>query len=111
MDSPKVTTYNTHEWVFSTPLIPEDDVSVLQIDGPRRKVNLKFVTADKMNERLTQLQGEHEYKYDTGEVSILTVSAVGLGHRTVQVASVPPAIQDQTLSACLSKYGIVKQTR
>jgi hypothetical protein len=98
MDSPKVTAHNMHEWVFSTLLIPEDDLSVLQIDGPRRKVYLKFVTADIMNEHLSQLQGEHEYKLDTGEVSIVTVSAVGLGHRTVRVASLLPEIQDQTLS-------------
>jgi hypothetical protein len=111
MASPKVTAYNFHEWVFSTLLIPENDLSVLQIDGPRRKVCLKFATAYKMNEHLSQLQGEHEYKHDTDEVLIFTVSAVGLRHRTVRVASLPPEIQDQTLSVCLSQYGIVKETR
>jgi hypothetical protein len=55
MDSPKVMAYNIHEWIFSTLLILEDDLSVLQIDGPRRKVYLKFATADKMNEHLSQL--------------------------------------------------------
>jgi hypothetical protein len=82
IDSPNVTACIIHQWVFSTLLIPEDDLSVLQIDGPRRKVYLKFVTADEMNENLSELQGEHEYKHGTGEVSIVTVSAVGLGYRT-----------------------------
>jgi hypothetical protein len=60
---------------------------------------------------MSQLQGEHEYKHVKGEVSIVTVNAVGLGHRRVRVASLPPETQDQTLSMCLSQYGIVKQIR
>jgi hypothetical protein len=74
MDSLKTTAYIIHECVFSILKIPEDDLSVLQIDGPRRKVYLKFTTADKINGHLNNLQGDHEYKHDTGEASIVTVS-------------------------------------
>jgi hypothetical protein len=60
---------------------------------------------------IRQLQGEHEYKHVTGEVSIVTENAVGLGHRRLLVYRLPPEIQDQTLIVCLSQYGIVKQIR
>jgi hypothetical protein len=109
MDSPRIMAYNIHEWVFNTLKIPEDDQSVLQIDGPRRKVYLKFDTTEKITGHLNVLQGDYEYKHDTGEVTTVTVSRIGLGYRSVRVASLSPKVKDQALNACLSQYGTVKQ--
>jgi hypothetical protein len=109
MDSPRITAYNIHEWVFETLKIPEEDLCVLQIDGPSRKVYLKFSMAKDLRGHLNTLQGDHEHKHETREVSTVTVYPVGLGHRSVRVASLPPEIKDQVLSASLSQYDTIKQ--
>jgi hypothetical protein len=94
MDSPKINAYGIHEWIFTTLNIAEEAISVLQIDGPRRRAYMKCTTPDKMTEYLQILQ-VHEYRHDTGEVTQVQVSPIGLGHRTVRVASLPPKQKTQ----------------
>jgi hypothetical protein len=69
MDSLKINAYSIHEWIFTTLNITEEDISVLQTDGPRRRVYIKFTTTETMTEYLQILQGIHEYRHDTGEVT------------------------------------------
>jgi hypothetical protein len=57
MNSPRITAYNIHEWVFKKLKIPEDDINVLQIDGFRRKVYIKFTSNNKMMTHLQVTQG------------------------------------------------------
>ena len=42
--SPRVKAYQIHEWLHGTALIREQDVRVIQIDGPLRNVYVKFVS-------------------------------------------------------------------
>jgi hypothetical protein len=109
MRSPRITASQIHEWVYNTFPLPEDDISMIQIDGPRRKLYIKFVSADRMYEHLPTLQGAHEYKHDNGELSTVQLCAVVLGIRNIRVTSLPPEFPDTTLSAAMSKYGDVKE--
>jgi hypothetical protein len=77
MKSPKISAYNIHEWVYTKLQLPEDDISMLQIDGPRRKVYIKFVSSESMQIHLRNIQGVHEYKHENGEMSLVEVSVVG----------------------------------
>jgi hypothetical protein len=56
---------------------------------------------------LRNIQGVHEYKDEKGEMSLIEVSAVGLGYRTVRVACLPPQVKDTTLSTAMTQYGEV----
>jgi hypothetical protein len=108
MDSPRISAHNIHEWIFETLHIDEDDIRVLQIDGPRRRVYIKFTTTEKMMTYTSLLQGHHDYIHDTGEVTPVQVSPIGLGHRTVRVANLPPERSDTVIRTAMELYGDVK---
>jgi hypothetical protein len=40
--SPRITTYEIHEWIYETLKIPGDGVAMIQIDGPKRQVFIKL---------------------------------------------------------------------
>jgi hypothetical protein len=106
VDNPRINACSIHEWIFNTLNITEEDIRVLQIGGPRR-VYIKFTTTDKTMEYLQILQGTHEFRQYTGEVSQVQVSPICLGHRIVRVVSLPPK-QKTAISTAMSYYGDVK---
>jgi hypothetical protein len=40
--SPKISEFDIHEWIYETLNLPEDDVQMVQMDGPSRQVFIKF---------------------------------------------------------------------
>jgi hypothetical protein len=40
--SPRITAYDIHEWIYETMHLEGTDVAMVQIDGPRRQVYIKF---------------------------------------------------------------------
>ena len=40
--SPRITAYHIHEWINEKLRLEEDEISTIQIDGPRRRVFIKF---------------------------------------------------------------------
>jgi len=46
--SPRVNAFQIHEWLHDKVVIRENDIRVIQIDGPLRKVYVKFVNAEHM---------------------------------------------------------------
>jgi len=93
----------THNYVCK-----KDDVRMIQIDGLRRRVYIKFVSAERMQSILQNVQGQKEYKHDIGEISIVKVELAGMGVRRVRVANLPPEVKEPDLRDAMSKYGDVK---
>jgi hypothetical protein len=62
---------------------------MIQIDGTRRHVYIKFREPQKMQETLTATQGQAEFRHESGEISKVQIEAVGLGMRRVRVANLP----------------------
>ena len=46
--SPRITAYQIHDWIYERIRLPEKDVRMLQIDGPGRRVYIKFTTSEQM---------------------------------------------------------------
>jgi hypothetical protein len=44
--SPRITAFQIHEWIYDQMKLQEDDVTMIQIDGPRRRVYIKFVNEE-----------------------------------------------------------------
>jgi hypothetical protein len=107
-NSPRITAYSVHEWIYDTFRLPEDDIAAIQIDGPRRRVYIKFVSAERMQVHLPGLQGTREFKHDSGLLSTVQVCAFGLGIRHIRVTSLPLEVTDTAMSNVISKYGDVK---
>jgi hypothetical protein len=108
MRNPKISAFDIHEWIYSTLKLPDDDIRMLQTNGPSRRVYIKFVSYEKINTYLQNIQGSHEYKHANREMSLVEVSPTGLGYRSVRVAGLPPEVKDTLLSSTMMKYGDVQ---
>ena len=81
MRSPRITAFNIHEWIHAQLRLQEDEIQMIQIDGSHRQVYIKFISADKMQLILQNIQGQQEYKHKNGEISIVKVELAGMGVR------------------------------
>ena len=82
--------YQIHEWLHDTALIREEEVRVIQIDGPLRNVYVKFVSPDKMTNTLQQFQGDLQFYLENGDISSVKVEIAGVGIMLVRVSNPPP---------------------
>jgi hypothetical protein len=76
------------EGIYAQLHLPDDDVQMVQVDGPNRHVYIKFVSNEKMSAHLPHIIGSREYLYTSGEVSKVEVTPTGLGYREVRIARV-----------------------
>jgi hypothetical protein len=106
--SPRITAYQIHEWIYEQLTIQEDTVRMIQIDGPRRRVFIKFVDEEKMQDILRTTQGQLEYHHENGELSLVQIERVCMSVRYVRIANLPPEVPDRILRDSMSTYGEVK---
>ena len=103
--SPRINAFQIHEFVFESMGLTEDDICMLQIDGPRRKVYIKFVADHKLESTLRETQGLLTYRHIEGEQSTVRIERAGMGVREVRIANLPPEVPNRTISEALTKYG------
>jgi hypothetical protein len=80
---------------------------MIQLDGPRPRVYIKFVTSEKMQTVLRSTAGLLEFQHETGEISFVHVDIAGMGLRKIRIANLSPELPDRTLRD-MSKYGDAK---
>lgn len=107
--SPKVSAYHIHEWLYDTVNIREDDIRVIQIDGPLRHVYVKFTTMEKMSTVLNKNNGGIRFTHDTGDISTVTVEMAGMGIKRIRMTALPPEITEPQIKNVLTQYGDIKQ--
>ena len=105
--SPRITAYQIHEWLYEQ-LRLQEKIRMIQVDGPRRRIYIKFVTSEKMQTVLRSTAGQLEFQRETGEISIVHVDIAGMGLRKIRIANLPPEVSDKTLTDIMSKYDDVK---
>ena len=81
---------------------------MIQIDGPRRHVYIKFRNPQRMQALLTESQGQRDFRHDNGEISKVRIEAVGLGVLQVRMANLPSEVADTTLKMTLAVYGEIR---
>ena len=106
--SPRVSGSDIHEWIYETLHLQEHEVVMIQIDGIRRHVYIKFSAPQRMQAILTATQGQKDFRHDNVEISKVRIEAVGLGMRRVRVASLPPEVEDKTLKMALGAFGEIR---
>ena len=87
---PRVSAFDVHECVYETLHLQEREVVMIQIDGPRRHVYIKFRDPQRMQAILTATQGQEDFRHENGEVSKVRIEAVVLGMRRMRVRAYPP---------------------
>jgi len=88
--SPRITAHDIHEWIFAVLRIPKHSVQMIQIDGIKRHVYIKLADADSVHALLQDTAVQAEYKYPTGEMSVVHIALAGLGTKRIRVANLPP---------------------
>jgi len=105
LKSPRISAFQVHEFIFETMGLTEDDICMIQIDGPRRRVFIKFVAEQKLEATLRETGGALTYRHVEGEQSQVLVERAGMGMRDVRIANLPPEVQNRAVSEALTCYG------
>jgi hypothetical protein len=58
LNSPCITAYQIHDWIYERLQLPEEEVRMIQIDGPKRRVYIKFATSEQMHAVLQKTAGQ-----------------------------------------------------
>jgi len=67
--NPNVSAFNIDEWVYETLHLQEHEVVMIQIDGLRRHVYIKFRDPQTMQAILTVIQGQEDFRHENGKFS------------------------------------------
>jgi hypothetical protein len=100
--SQRISAFQIHEWIYEQRRLPEEDVPMIQVDEPRRRVYIKFTSEERMQAVLQKIQSQLEYHHDNGELSIINIEKAGMGMRKVRKENLPPEVYH-------SKYGDMKR--
>jgi len=106
--SPRITAHDIHEWIHATLRLPEQKVTMIQIDGIKRQVFIKLLDNESVHALLSETGGQAEYKYSSGELSVVNLAVAGMGTKRIRVANLPPEVPNDTLRAALSHFGKVQ---
>jgi len=52
---------------------------MIQIDGPRRRIYIKFANSTRMQAVLHDTKGQQEFRHDNGELSQANIELAGMG--------------------------------
>jgi len=66
--TPSINAFQIHEWLDETVHIKEDEVRVIQTDGPLRKEYVKFISSESMMRVLQHIQGDINFHHVNGEI-------------------------------------------
>ena len=107
--SPRISALDIHEWIFEQPQVPENVVTMIQIDGTRRQVYIKFTDFQYLQDLFHSTTGQSEYKHDNGEISQVKIEMTGMGTSRLRLAKLPPETPDEAVSFVFSQYGEIKE--
>jgi len=78
---------------------------MIQIDGTKRHVFLKFVYDICIQNILQSTNGSAEYRHVTGEISIVRLEVAGMRMRRIRIANLLPELTERSIRAALASYG------
>ena len=107
--SPPISALDIHNWNFEQLHVPENVVTMVQIDGTRRQVYSKFTDFEYLQDLLHSTTGQSEYKHDIGEISQVLIEMAGTGTRCGRLANLPTETSDEAVSFIFSQYGEIKR--
>jgi hypothetical protein len=81
---------------------------MIQIDGIRRQVYIKFIYISTVHDILRVTNGETIYKHVTGEISPVRLLEARMGPKRVCLANLPPEVLNSNIRVAMSHFGNVQ---
>jgi len=106
--SPRINAFQIHEWIYEWLQIPEENIRMIQIDGFKRNVYIKFTEEEGINNVLQATGGHMDFKHDNGKITQVIIEIAGMGLKKVRTANLPPETKEYDIINGLSKYGEVR---
>jgi hypothetical protein len=106
--SPRIPAYKIHKWIHDRLQVLEHSVQMIQIDGTKRHVYIKFVDDSYAQDILWTTNGQADYKHVTGEISHVCIELASMGMRCVWIANLLPEVPDGTIRV-ISLFRVVVQ--
>jgi len=75
---------------------------MIQIDGPRRRVFIKFANTKQSYVVILTISGKIEYGHDNGELCTVNIELAGMDIRRNRIANQPPEVPHRTIRDTLS---------
>jgi len=110
LESPRISAYDIHDYIYEQTRLVDNDISMVQIDLPKRHVYITFPD-NRLQDSLHLTWGLVEYWHTNGEISIVRLETPRLGMRKVEIANLPLEVPDVVIRSVLSCYGEVKYVR
>jgi len=85
----RISGLDIHKWIYEQLHVPENVVTMVQIDRPRSQVYIKFTDLQYLQDLLYSTTGQSEYKHDNGEISQVKIEMAGMGTSRVRLANLP----------------------
>jgi hypothetical protein len=105
---PQLTAFGIREWIHSQLQVYQHSVLIIQTDGTRRQVFIRFTELNFVHGILNTTNGESVYNHTTGKISHVRFMIAGMGTRRIQLAYLPSEFPNTTIRAALSQYGDVQ---
>jgi hypothetical protein len=109
MTNPRISAYQIHEWIYETLRLEEQDIRMVQVDGPKRQVYIKFIDNIKMHTIYTNMTGKTEYRHETEEISNVKIEIAGMGKKKIRIANLPPETPDVKIRQTMVNYGEITE--
>jgi len=97
--------YRIRHAIYATLRLPDSDAHMIQINEIKRHLFIKMANNDNMLAVLRDTGDQIEYKYPTGQVSIVIIAMAGLGTKRIRVANLAPEVSHEAFRASLTPYG------
>ena len=102
--SPRISAFDIHEWIHSQLQVAEQSVLLIQIDGLRRQVFIKFTDPSYVHDILHVTHGTTVYKHTSGKISTVRLEIAGLGTHRIRLTSLPPEVPSTAISTALALF-------
>jgi hypothetical protein len=106
--SPRISAFDIHEWIHAQLHVVASSVIMIQIDGLRRQVFIKFTALSFLQDILHTTNGETIYKYVTGEIYPVRLMIAAKGIRRIRLANLPPEMPNDTIRTALKQCGDIQ---